>query len=83
MYFESTIRSAQDPHLYWTCSEAYKTALASQRDHMLVLSGESGSGKTETFKYALDFFAKMTCKKESMKNRLLMVKARFIFLIQC
>jgi myosin heavy subunit len=53
---------------------------------MILMNGESGSGKTETFKYAIDFFAKTTCKKEKLRNKLLNVTQKLdhlsFFIIQ-
>ncbi|CAF0706559.1 unnamed protein product [Brachionus calyciflorus] len=69
-YFQSNSRSNMDPHLYWTCSEIYKSAIQRQRDNIIVLNGESGSGKTETFKYAIDFFSKISCKNEILRNKI-------------
>ena len=31
IYHETNERSALDPHIFWTCSEAYKNALATQK----------------------------------------------------
>lgn len=69
-YFENNCRSSMDPHLYWVCSDIYKTAVQRQRDNTIVLNGESGSGKTESFKYAVDFFTKMTCRNDTLRNKI-------------
>lgn len=75
-YFQSNSRSTLDPHLYWTCSEIYKSAVSRQRDNLIVLNGESGSGKTETFKYAIDFLTKISCKNDQMRTKILQVKTK-------
>ena len=79
-YYQSTSRSSLDPHLYWTCSEIYKTAISRQRDNIIVLNGESGSGKTETFKYAIDFLTKISCKNDQLRTKIFQVKQKKIFL---
>lgn len=42
-----------EPHVFLTTSKAYKTMCTSGTHQSLVISGESGSGKTETTKIAL------------------------------
>lgn len=76
MYSKSMCRSSQDPHLYWTCSEVYRNAWERLKDHCIVLNGESGSGKTETFKQAIEYYAKTSCQNELLRNR--MVKSNAI-----
>ena len=49
--------SAGAPHLYATVGEAYAQLLESSRDQAIVLSGESGAGKTEAGKLALGYLA--------------------------
>lgn len=49
----------------------YKSALEKLSDHCIILNGESGSGKTETFKYAVDFFAKSYCRNDLLRNRII------------
>ena len=49
--------TAAVPHLYATAEAAYSELLATSRDQALVMSGESGAGKTEACKIALDYLA--------------------------
>lgn len=71
MYAKSLCRSNQDPHLYWTCSEVFRSAHEKLRDHCLVLNGESGAGKTETFRYMIEYFAKIHCPNDLLRGRIL------------
>lgn len=71
LYSKSVCRSNQEPHLYWTCSEVYKSASSRLQDHCIVLNGESGSGKTETYKHAIEYFAKTTCPNETLRSRII------------
>ena len=52
---ESANTNAADlePHVFLTSSQAYKAMSRSGRHQSLVISGESGSGKTETTKIAM------------------------------
>jgi myosin-5 len=45
--------AALPPHVFLTADAAYKAMCASRRSQSLVISGESGSGKTETTKIAM------------------------------
>jgi myosin-5 len=47
---------------------------------MLVLSGESGSGKTELAKYAIDFFVSVSPQSGSFQTKIQMVRVEFILL---
>lgn len=58
------------PHIYLTCLEVYKSACEKLSDHCIILNGENGSGKTELFKYAVDFFAKSYCHNDLFINRI-------------
>lgn len=71
IYAKSTSRSNQDPHLYWTCSEAFRSAHEKMRDHCIIVNGESGTGKTETFKYMIEYFAKIHCPNDLLRGRIL------------
>ena len=58
-----------EPHTYAMAEEAYKTLLKSQSSQALVVSGESGAGKTETNKHLMTYLA-WRSKSESVGNDL-------------
>ncbi|XP_052540358.1 unconventional myosin-Vb-like [Tympanuchus pallidicinctus] len=50
-------RGDMDPHIYGVAEEAYRRMAREGRDQSLVVSGESGAGKTVSAKFAMRFFA--------------------------
>ncbi|XP_022624059.1 unconventional myosin-Vb isoform X1 [Seriola dumerili] len=46
-----------DPHIFAVAEEAYKQMGRDERNQSIIVSGESGAGKTVSAKYAMRFFA--------------------------
>uniref|UniRef100_A0A8C7GCP6 Myosin VAb n=1 Tax=Oncorhynchus kisutch TaxID=8019 RepID=A0A8C7GCP6_ONCKI len=46
-----------DPHIFAVAEEAYKQMARDQRNQSIIVSGESGAGKTVSAKYAMRYFA--------------------------
>uniref|UniRef100_A0A8C7DGA6 Myosin IG n=1 Tax=Oncorhynchus kisutch TaxID=8019 RepID=A0A8C7DGA6_ONCKI len=64
------------PHLYAVADAAYKAMKRRSKDTCIVVSGESGAGKTEASKYIMQYIAAITnpsqrAEVESVKNVLL------------
>ncbi|XP_063795200.1 unconventional myosin-Ih [Pseudophryne corroboree] len=63
------------PHIYAVADNAYRVMCSERNNHFILISGESGSGKTETSKKILQYFA-MACptsdKLQSIRDRLLL-----------
>ena len=53
----------QPPHVYGIADDAYRTMMQDGKNHSIVISGESGAGKTETMKLALQYIAEVSGKK--------------------
>src|SRR6201996_4302061 len=50
-------RASQAPHLFAIAEEAYTDMLRDSRNQTVVVSGESGAGKTVSAKYIMRYFA--------------------------
>ncbi|XP_044735340.1 unconventional myosin IC [Chrysoperla carnea] len=62
------------PHIYAIADTAYRSLTEENREQCILISGESGSGKTEASKIVLQFIAAVTSQKnniENVKNKLL------------
>eukprot|EP00002_Diphylleia_rotans_P034220 TRINITY_DN7338_c0_g1_i3.p1 TRINITY_DN7338_c0_g1~~TRINITY_DN7338_c0_g1_i3.p1 ORF type:complete len:1175 (-),score=252.33 TRINITY_DN7338_c0_g1_i3:6-3530(-) len=64
MYDEDTLRKYQGksigvlpPHVFATCDRAYRLMKAEKRSQSIIVSGESGAGKTETSKIVMKYLA--------------------------
>ena len=45
------------PHIYACAQQTYRSMLATRRDHSVVLTGHSGSGKSTNVRHLMHFFA--------------------------
>eukprot|EP00427_Karlodinium_veneficum_P062454 CAMPEP_0169338818 /NCGR_PEP_ID=MMETSP1017-20121227/18121_1 /TAXON_ID=342587 /ORGANISM="Karlodinium micrum, Strain CCMP2283" /LENGTH=1049 /DNA_ID=CAMNT_0009434383 /DNA_START=28 /DNA_END=3177 /DNA_ORIENTATION=- len=68
LYSGTSQGSQPPPHLFAAVAAAFA---APGRQHALLISGESGAGKTEATRAALSFLAKRCGADESVKERLL------------
>ncbi|KAA0724673.1 Unconventional myosin-Vc [Triplophysa tibetana] len=56
-----------DPHIFAVAEEAYKQMARNNKNQSIIVSGESGAGKTVSARYAMRYFA--TVSKSSGNNR--------------
>ncbi|OWF54075.1 uncharacterized protein LOC110445657 [Mizuhopecten yessoensis] len=52
-YRDLRVRGSQPPHVYWVADNAYRSLMETHLKQCIVVTGDSGAGKTETTKYAL------------------------------
>ena len=57
------------PHLYYLVEDSYRNMLENQEDQNFIISGESGSGKTQTTKIIIDYLVNKT--NENISEKLL------------
>lgn len=56
-----------DPHIFAVAEEAYKQMARNNKNQSIIVSGESGAGKTVSARYAMRYFA--TVSKSSSNSR--------------
>ena len=59
------------PHIYAISGLAYKQLIENKKNQAIVISGESGAGKTEETKYAMKFLTTLGKNKDFYKINLL------------
>eukprot|EP00066_Takifugu_rubripes_P004420 XP_003967783.1 PREDICTED: unconventional myosin-Va-like [Takifugu rubripes] len=62
-----------DPHIFAVAEEAYKQMDREGRNQSIIVSGDSGAGKTISAKYAMRYFATVSCssRETSVEERVL------------
>ncbi|ESO87527.1 hypothetical protein LOTGIDRAFT_127517 [Lottia gigantea] len=59
--------SNRTPHIFWIAQQAYNRLLATCQNQCILVSGESGAGKTESTKLAISHLSYM-CSTDSNEN---------------
>uniref|UniRef100_A0A7S0ZVD5 Myosin motor domain-containing protein n=1 Tax=Noctiluca scintillans TaxID=2966 RepID=A0A7S0ZVD5_NOCSC len=57
------------PHLFAVGADSYVSMLADAKDQSIIISGESGAGKTEATKYLLGYFANLQSDQQRNVRR--------------
>ena len=57
-HLQLMVSDSQDPHVYGMAARAYQRMMATGQNQAIVISGESGAGKTETAKFLLTYLAR-------------------------
>jgi myosin V len=59
--YANTRRGDEEPHLFAIAEEAYRCMINRKQNQSIVVSGESGAGKTVSAKYIMRYFATVDC----------------------
>ncbi|XP_015251514.1 PREDICTED: unconventional myosin-Va-like [Cyprinodon variegatus] len=62
-----------EPHIFSVAEEAYRTMIREERNQSIIISGESGSGKTVSAKFTMRYFAVVggAAQQTSVEERVL------------
>ncbi|KAI7742348.1 hypothetical protein M8C21_012038 [Ambrosia artemisiifolia] len=60
-----------NPHVYAVADAAYSDMMKDGGNQAIIISGESGSGKTETAKFAVQYLASVGSQNYEMKSKLI------------
>jgi myosin heavy subunit len=70
LYHQQYAKTSLPPHIYALSEQAYQTLLTTDISQSILISGESGAGKTESIKYILGYIAHVSrrhCVNNGMK----------------
>lgn len=62
------VRATLPPHIYAIAEQCYREMMRTQQSQCILISGESGSGKTETCKYLVQHLLNRTKQFENCLN---------------
>ena len=68
-YFDNIKIDPPEPHIYYLVEDSYRNMLENKKNQNFIISGESGSGKTESTKIIIDYLVNNT--KENINEKLL------------
>lgn len=61
-------RNEMPPHLFAVCDEAYRNMVNDHENQSMLITGESGAGKTENTKKVISYFAIVGASKSKSKS---------------
>jgi len=71
-HLNSVPGESSDPHVFQIAAAAYRGVRSERRDQSVIISGESGAGKTEATKHCLKFLAETAGSSEgNMQDKLI------------
>lgn len=57
-----------DPHVFAVAAKSFNQMIKNKKNQAIVISGESGAGKTENTKYAMKFLTGISGKEEKKEK---------------
>ncbi|XP_052098286.1 uncharacterized protein LOC127733063 [Mytilus californianus] len=73
-YKNLTVRSQRPPHLFWVADQAFRAMQDTKRNQCILVSGESGAGKTESTKYMIQHLMKLSpSDDESLLDKIVQI----------
>ena len=70
-YYRSGGNKRLPPHIFGIADAAYKSMFYDKRDQSILISGESGAGKTEATKQCLAFFAEVAGSENNVEQKII------------
>lgn len=70
-------RTQRPPHLFWSADHAYRALCNTGRNQCILVSGESGAGKTESTKYMIRHLMKISPSDDTqLLDKIVQVRAK-------
>ena len=64
-YHNDTHNSIKEPHIYKICKAAYNNLIKYDKNQSILISGESGAGKTVSAKIIMNYLSKISLKSDA------------------
>jgi len=64
-YYRNEITLAVEPHVFGVAANAYRNLITTRKPQCIVISGDSGAGKTETAKQVMHYLAVVDAEKQA------------------
>jgi myosin heavy subunit len=69
--YKGKLLGALPPHIFAIAETSYRSVLRDKKNHSILISGESGAGKTEATKYIMKYLTSVTGEEGRIEKQLL------------